>query len=113
MCTIISSFCMQQKKEQANDIVLALEHVTRTIWKTDEPDEDFMNGIAHTISSLAKSVSSLAEEFELLSNWAEDANIQIVHQRFYGKGTRLDVNKADPEGPEVLLTSTKVKTKGV
>lgn len=110
MCTIISAFTMQENAERAVRIACALEHISKIIWGKTE-DGDFLSDTADIINCLADSVLRLGNEFEAIKSWTEDANIQIIHQRYYGKGIRLDVNKADQQGPEVLLSSIKTKTK--
>lgn len=110
MCTVISPFVMQKNHYRAERIAVSLDHIAKVIWEKTEP-ADFLSDTANIICCLADGVRELAGEFELIEAWAEDANVNIIHQRYYGKSTRLDVDKYDPSGPDVLLTSTKPKQK--
>lgn len=111
MCTIISPFVMDTNLDKAARIAEALEYIADTIMKETER-EDVLGKVPNVIYCIAENVRDLATEFEKLRDWAEDANIQIIHQRYHGKGTRMDVYKDDLQGPDVLLSSIKTKTKG-
>lgn len=111
MCTIISPFTLDQNSMSLMRIARSMEQVSKIIFEKTEPDDD-LSGVANIIECLAENVKTMASEFESLKSWAEDVNIQIIHQRFHGTKIRLEVHKSDPQGPEVLLTSTKTKVNG-
>lgn len=112
MSIIISPFTLQQTSDRLSRLAAALDHTATTLNLTTETGEDFLYGTSSTIRCFAENVREAAAELEQLAYWAEEANIQIIYQRFFGAETRIEVYKYTNDGPEVMLTTIKPDEKG-
>lgn len=96
--TTISPSTLDENQTRACALACALTKVNGMIRQiirneVEETGEDYhgpLDGIDFILDCLIENCNGLATEFELMKYWAEDANIQITHSRFFGKETRLE-----------------------
>lgn len=99
MSTIISPFTLEKNQDKAITVYLALTKVNTMIREimndeTERTGKDYtgpLDGIDSILDCLISNVHELATEFELMKYWAEDANVQIIHNRYFGREMRLEV----------------------
>lgn len=101
----ISPFTLEQDEDAAAALAMALKKVNEMIRQimrdeTDKTGEDYdgpLDGIDNILDCLIERCWYLKKEFEHMRYWAEDANINIRHERHFGKDVLIETRKYKQE----------------
>lgn len=107
---IISPFTFNQNNESTTAIALSLGKVNRMIREVIREEQDrngeeyggILDGVDFIMDCLIKNVVEIATEFERLKYWAEDANVHITHDRYFGKEIRHELRRDDCKRPGTM-----------
>lgn len=83
MSIFINACVFEKNHEKALSIAMALEKVNKILCKSAKEDDE-LDGVGAIMDCIVAHVYSLADEFEKLGYWAEDANVHIEYACNFG-----------------------------